>query len=177
MISGKIKGYKICNITKKSIEKENYINDLKKLDSNIKEEIVKVLENKGYVYGLEEKNLLKAVYLFDSTKDNEKKVMAFNKSLYTEDVKDKIDEFEKIIIEELKELVNWGECSKVIWNDIEIEPNNVSSFSITTLSTCISLGLLYGIVFNNLAMGLLFGVAIWSSGKKKKIRILKDLII
>lgn len=162
MISGKIKGYKICNITKKSIEKENYINDLQKLDFNVKEEIIKVLENKGYIYGLEENNSVKAVYLFEVTKDNNKKVMAFNKSLYTEDVKDKIDEFEKVIIEELKELVNWGECSKVIWNDIEIEPNNVSEFSITTFSTCISLGLLYEIVFNNLAMGLLFGVVIGS---------------
>ncbi len=162
MILGNIKGYRVCNITKKSMEKENYINELQEIDSNIKEDIINVLENKGYIYGLEANNLVKAVYLFDCTKNDNKKIIVFNKSLYTEDTKNKIDEFEKIIIEELKELVNWGECSKIIWNDIEIEPNNTNGFSIPTFSICTSIGLLYGIVFNNLAIGLLFGVAIGS---------------
>lgn len=162
MIKGNIEGYKVCNVTNKSIEKENYINDLQKIDSNIKEKIINVLENKGHIYGLEKMNSLKAVYIFDNIKDNNKKVVVFNKLLYVEDAKDKMNEFEKIIIEELKELVNWGECSKVIWNDIEIEPNNANAFSFPTFSMCISLGLLYGIIFDNLAIGLLFGVSIGS---------------
>ncbi len=162
MISSNIKGHKICTITKKNIEKENYINDLQKIDNNVKEEIINVLENKGYIYGLEKMNSLKAVYIFDNIRDNKKKVVVFNKLLYVEDAKDKMNEFEKIIIEELKELVNWGECSKVIWNDIEIEPNNMNTFSFPTFSMCILLGLLYGIIFDNLGIGLLFGVSIGS---------------
>ena len=165
MIIGNINGYKVCNINKKSIEKENYINDLQKIDFNIKEEISNVLENNGYVYGLEEKKLLKAVYLFESKKEHNKKIIVFNKFLYMEEAEDKKLEFEKIIIEELKELVNWGEFSKVLWNDIEIEPNNKNESYFLTFSMCISLGLLYGIIFNNLAIGLLFGVAIGSCFK------------
>lgn len=172
MIVGSIKGYNIFNVTKKIIEKENSMNELEEIETNIKEEIIKTLENKGYVYGLKEKDIVKAVYLFENTKNENKNILDFKTSLYTDDVKDKIEQFEKIILEELKEIVNWGKCSKVIWNDIEIEPNTVNGFSGLTFSMCLSLGVLYGIIFDNFALGLSMGVAIGlcfgATVKKKK---------
>lgn len=172
MMIGNIKGYDICNITTRSIKKEELLSEIKTEDSEIKEEIITVLKNKGYICGLKKKGILKAIYLFEHIQEHNKKILKYNKSLYVEDTKDKKEQFEKIIIEELKEKVNWGEFSKVIWNDMEIEPNESQGFSGLTFSICISLGVIYGIVFDNLAIGLLFGVAIGSCFgavvKKKK---------
>lgn len=168
---GSFKGYNICNVTKRMMKKDSF-KELEKIETNIKKEIIKVLENKGYVYGLKEKNILKAVYLFENTKTENKNILNFKTSLYTDDVKDKMEQFEKIIIEELKEKVNWGTCSKVIWNDIEIEPKNEGGFSGLSFSMCLLLGVLYGIIFDNLALGLSLGVAIGlcfgATVKKKK---------
>ena len=59
-----------------------------------------------------------------------------------------------------------------MWNDIEIEPNTVNGFSGFTFSMWLSLGVLYGIIFDNLVLGLLFGVGIGlcfgTTVKKKK---------
>ena len=112
MIVGSIKGYNICNVTKKIIEKENSMNELEQVETNIKDEIIKNLENKGYVYGLKEKDIVKAVYLFENTKNENKNILVFKTSLYTNDVKDKMEQFEKIILEELKEMVNWGNAQR-----------------------------------------------------------------
>lgn len=136
MIISIIKGYNICNVTKRIMEKDSF-KELEKIETNIKKEIIKVLENKGYVYGLKEKNILKAVYLFENTKIENKNILIFKTSLYTDDVKDKMEQFEKIIIEELKAKVNWGTCLKVIWNDIEIEPKTEAGFSGLSFSMCL----------------------------------------
>ena len=97
MIISIIKGYNICNVTKRIMEKDSF-KELEKIETNIKKEIIKVLENKGYVYGLKEKNILKGVYLFENTKIENKNILIFKTSLYTDDVKDKMEQFEKIII-------------------------------------------------------------------------------
>lgn len=39
MIVGHIKGYDICNITKKNIEKQGFFSQIESMDSKIKEEI------------------------------------------------------------------------------------------------------------------------------------------
>lgn len=158
----KFKGYNICNVTKKIIEKESSMKELEEIETNIKEEIVKVLENKGYVYGLKEKDILKAVYLFENTKSENKNILVFKAFLYTDDVKDKIEQFEKILLEKLKGIVIWEKCSKVIWNDIEVEPNTINAFPGFTLSfsTCIALGVLYGIIFDDLTFGIGVGITI-----------------
>ena len=153
-------GYNICNVTNKTMKKEDSIKELEKIETNIKAEIINILENKGYVYGLMDKDTLKAVYLFENTKSENKNILVFKTSLCTDDVKDKIEQFEKIVLEELKEIVNFGICSKVIWNDIEIEPNTINGFSGFNFSICIFLGILYGIIFDNIAVGLPLGVAI-----------------
>ena len=157
---GYIKGYDICNVTKRKIEKEEFLSEIQIKDSKIKEKIINVLENKGCVYGLKKKGIFKAIYIFDNKKVDNKKVLKFNKSLYVEEARDKKEQFEKAIIEELKEKVTMEEVSKVDWGDIEIEPNKIAGFSGLTFSVCISLGIIYGMLFDNLALGISFGVAI-----------------
>lgn len=156
---GYIKGYDICNITNKKLDKEEFLSELIKLDSNLKNKILKVLNDNGYVIGLKKKKVLKVVYIFKM--DIQQKILKYSESLATKDIEIKtIENFEKAIIEELKEKVTLEEVSKVDWKDIEIVPNESSSFSSLTFSTCLSLGLLFGIIFDNLSMGLLFGCAI-----------------
>lgn len=120
---------------------------------------METLNNNGYVIELKKKKVLKVVYIFK--KDTQHKILQYSESLATKDIETKtIEDFEKAIIEELKEKVTMEEILKVDWKDIEIVPNESSSFSGLTFSTCLSLGLLYGIIFDNLSMGLLFGCAI-----------------
>lgn len=64
MIIGSIKGYDVCNVTPKKLEKEGLLNELKTIESDIKETILDVIKNKGIVYGLKKKKILNAVYIF-----------------------------------------------------------------------------------------------------------------
>lgn len=62
---GYIKGYDFCVVTQKRLEKEGFLNELLSENANIKDEIEKVLDNNGYVIGLEKEKILKLVYLFE----------------------------------------------------------------------------------------------------------------
>lgn len=177
MIIGDVKGYGICNVTKKKIEKEDFLSELQKVDSNIKAEILEVLESQGYVYGLKKKKVLKAVYLFDNKQEENKKVLVFNKSICSEEIKDIIKEFENVLITELKGKVVIEEFSKVIWNDIEILPRNIRNgkFSMLAFSLCFFLGFLFGIGTDNLLIGLslslLFGLCFGEKVDKKDVEV------
>ena len=160
MMIGYIKGYEICNITKRKIEKGKIIlSEIKKIDNNITEKINSVLNNKGCIFGLKEKNNLKAIYLFENVKEDGKKILKFEKCVYTKDVESKKEEFEKAITEELKEKVTFEDYTKVYWDDIEITPKEIGNIS-TGASSGLIMGLIYGIIFNNLALGLLVGISI-----------------
>lgn len=155
---GYVKGYNVCNITKKKIENEELFIDLIKIDSEMKDKVLEILDNNGYIIGLKKKKVLKSIYFFSYDKDN--KVLKFSNSIQTKDIaKESIEEFEKAILEELKEKVLLEEISKVEWNDNIIEPRQFSNFSGSALAIGISLGVTYGIIFDNIGLGLLFGIA------------------
>lgn len=154
---GYVKRYNICNISKKKLANEELFVDLLKIDSEIKSKISEILDNNGYIIGLKKKKILKSIYIFSYDKDN--KVLKFSNSIQVKDItKESIEEFEKAILEELKEKVLLDEISKVEWNDNIIEPRQFSKFSGSAFAICISLGLMYGIIFDNLGLGLSFGI-------------------
>ena len=147
---GYIKGYDFCVVTKKKLEKEEFLSELLNEKSNIKDEIENILDNNGYVIGLKKKNILKLVYFFEL----KGKVLTFKKKILTKEIDEKTkNEFEKIITEELKEKLVFEELEKIDWNDIEIKPKKKAGFSFTVFAICIVLGF----IFDNIAMGILWG--------------------
>lgn len=150
MVIGYIKGYDFCVVTKKRIEKEEFLSELINENSNIKEEIMSVLDNNGYIIGLEKKKILKVAYLFELNG----KVLTFKNKILAKEIDEKTQqEFEKIITEELKEKLVFEELEKIDWNDIEIEPKKKVGFSFLVFAICIALG----IIFDNIALGMLWG--------------------
>lgn len=159
MIIGSIKGYDVCNVTPKKLEKEGLLNELKTIESDIKETILDVIKNKGIVYGLKKKKILNAVYIFLNIKEDNKKILKLKYDIHIQDIEEKvINEFEKIISQELGELVTEGEFDKVIFNDMEILPNeNDKGFAGSTYALCLSIGVMFGIIYDQLVWGLLIG--------------------
>lgn len=150
MVVGYIKGYDFCVITKKRLEKEEFLSELLNEKTDIKEEIMSALDNNGYVIGLEKKKVLKVAYLFELNG----KVLTFKNKVLAKEIDEKIQqEFEKIITEELKEKLTFEELEKIDWNDIEIVPKKKEGFSFLVFFSCVALG----IVFDNIGMGILWG--------------------
>ena len=82
----------------------------------------------------------------------------YNKSVPT----DVLEEFEKAIITEFKELVMLDEVKAVIWNDKILTAKRVKVGAdryISAIPLGMSVGLLFGVVFDNIPIGLCFGVA------------------
>lgn len=153
-----INGYNICNITKRVLDKEEYLSELLKIDSELKNKILENLNKEGYVIGLKRKDILKAVYIFEP--DTSKKILKFSESLSIKDIDNKIiEDFEKVIIKKLRGKVAMKEISKVDWNDIKILPNETSEIFTSAFTTCSSLGLLYAILLGNIYLIIIFFVA------------------
>lgn len=156
---GRVKGYDICIITAGKLNKEGFLDEIISKESDLKEELLNILKNKGYVIGLKKNKTLKGAYIFEMNK--EEKTLKFSKSLKVDDVEPKtIEEFEKAVLEELKEKLFFDELTKIDWNDIEITPKKFFGFSESAFSICLALGLIYGIIFNHLAVGIIFGICI-----------------
>ena len=82
----------------------------------------------------------------------------YNKSVPT----DVLEEFEKAIITEFKELVMLDEVKAVIWNDKILTAKRVKVGAdryISAIPLGMGVGLLFGVVFDNIPIGLCFGVA------------------
>lgn len=55
-------------------------------------------------------------------------------------------------------MVTEGEFDKVIFNDMEILPNeNDKGFAGSTYALCLSIGVMFGIIYDQLVWGLLIG--------------------
>lgn len=145
-----IKDYDFCVVTKKMLEKDEFLADISSCNSNIKHDIEKVLDNNGYVVGLEKKNILKLVYLFE-LKEN---VLVFKKKILTDEITEETkNKFENIVTEELKEKLIFDELEKIDWNDIEIKHDKKAGFSFVVFAICFVIGL----IFDNVGFGILFG--------------------
>lgn len=156
---GRVKGYDICVVTVGKLNKDGFLDSIISKESGFKEKLLDILKNKGYIIGLKKKKVLKVLYIFEMNK--EEKTLSFSESLKVDDVEPKtIEEFEKVILEELKEKLFFDELTKIDWNDIEINPKKFFGFSESAFSLCLSLGVMYGILFDHLAVGIVFGICI-----------------
>ena len=159
---GYLKGYNICKVSKKDIEKDKFVEDL---ETSIKEEILKTFEKKGYVYGLKKGKVLKVVYLFDSNEIEGKVNLTFTKSYYSKDVEDREEDFDNAFLEAMKDKLILEEFSKITWKDNEIQVENKEedddeNMVTIALPLCMCLGMGLGFVFDNVLFGIVIGFAV-----------------
>ena len=115
VIIGYIKGYDFCVVTKKKLEKEEFLSELINENPNIKEEMMSVLDNNGYIIGLTKKKVLKLAYLFDLNE----KVLTFRNKILTKEIDEKIEQYiadivfatrypDKYNMREMKDYISFG---------------------------------------------------------------------
>lgn len=73
-----------------------------------------------------------------------------------------IEQFEKAIVKEFKELLFFDEVKAVIWNEKILTAKRVKMGAdkyVSVLPLGISIGMMFGVALDNIALGLCFGVA------------------
>ena len=128
--------------------------------------ILRTIDNGGVVYGVKERKVLKAVFIFDlelEKKKKRKKVykrLVFKNAYFTEDLSRAVPGFAAVIEENLMEKLATKEIDKVYWNGKEIVGKQYVFLddSIFYLILCIVLGIIAGILLNSLILFLVVGV-------------------
>lgn len=112
---GKIKGYSVCDINKGTLKKADFFDEIKNKDSKIQEKIEKILQNKGLAFGLKKDKKLKAVYLFETLDEENKKILRFIEKIILEEITNEIQEkFKKDLITEFTELVSLEDYAIIV---------------------------------------------------------------
>jgi len=177
IIIGKIKGYRICDVTSKSFEVKKYsFDELKNKNSKIEDEIKKILNDGGKVFGLTKDKTLKLVYLFKKVDKDEQRTLEIQKKVVLDECLNCIDEFEEnleLILE--GELMCNKSIDKAIWNNKEfLRGSNNKFFPIMW----ISIGIVFSILFNSyiwLFIYTLIGLSSISSIKKVDLKTMKEI--
>lgn len=160
MMIGKIKGYSIFDISKGTLKKEDFFDEIKNKDSKIKEKIEKILQNKGLAWGLKKDKKLKAVYLFEAVEEDNKKILRFTEKIILEEITNEIQEkFEKDLITEFTELVSLEDYAKVEWDGNTIIPKTVKvgKYNIPLGSLMFLICIIFGILMDDLVLGICVG--------------------
>jgi len=153
---GYLKGYTICRVSKREMKNDKLFEDFEK---EIKNEILKTFEKKGFVYGFKKGKVLKVAYLFDSNQIEGEVNLTFTKSYYSKDVENREEEFDNAFLEAMKDKLIVEEYSKITWkgSNIVIE-NKEENKLVITLPICMCLGMGLGLIFDNLLLGTVIGI-------------------
>ena len=163
--------YLIYELNEKILNKPGIMDDFEKVDYGIENFdiqtlILRSIDNGGVVYGVKERKVLKAVFIFDlelEKKKKRKKVykrLVFKNAYFTEDLSRAVPGFAAVIEENLMEKLATKEIDKVYWNGKEIVGKQYVFLddSIFYLILCIVLGIIAGILLNSLILFLVVGV-------------------
>ncbi len=109
--------YKVCDITKKNIEDKDIFINFVEIDPNIKDKALEILNNNGYIIGLKNKKVLKALCMFSYNKYS--KYLKLSNLIQTKDVAiESIEVLASVIVEKLEEKVSLKEIEGVEWDDL-----------------------------------------------------------
>lgn len=127
---------------------------------------MKILENKGLMFGLKKDKKLKAIYLFDSRKENNNRILIFTEKILLDEINEEVEkEFEKVINQEFVELVSLEDYSKVEWGDEEIVPKTVKvgKYVVPLGTLFFIIGVIIGIIFDDIFIGMCLGIGLGAS--------------
>ena len=98
LVIGKIKGYSVCTITKGTLKKGEFFEEIEVKEPKIKEKAIEIVENKGIIYGLKKDKKLKAIYLFNSKHEDDGEVLLFIEKILLDEISEEVisDEGENI---------------------------------------------------------------------------------
>ncbi len=120
-----VKGYKGIHLTKEKLYSKEYsFDEIEKSDSNIIKQIETSLENGGAVLALSKKKIIKAIYIFKLTTNDNEKVLIFDKKVVLDEANKCIKEFENDIDTVLNSvLLNRQDVDRTIWREKEMTKN------------------------------------------------------
>lgn len=178
-VIGFIGKYGICQITSKNIKKWDF-SKIKKDDSDIKNDVERIIKNDGVIFCLYKKKILVSLYLFELTVENDKQVLRLYKNITLDEANDCIDEFEEDMVVLLGDTVadSSSRIDKAFWQDKEIEPEHikVGKLEISTSLIWILVGIIFWIIFDSfiffviyLCLSVSSGYAVKTTEKKRKL--------
>lgn len=162
-MNGTMKGHTFCEVSKKKAKKLF-------TDEAVLERVMTALNNEGKVFATREKQDMVCYYIFDRVETDRDEIMEayYEQNEKLADRKDKNEKhyayklveeyfrpdkehlreaFEKALLANLKEYLDWGLAKKVIWHEDEyvLEKDKKQLFN----PAGIGIGLMYGVVYGN----------------------------
>ena len=158
--------FTVCDISKGTLKKEDFFEEIEVKEPKIKEKAMKIIEDKGVMFGLKKDKKLKAIYLFDSKMEKDNRVLMFTEKILLDEINEEVEkEFEKAINQEFIELVSLGDYSKVEWGDKDIVPKTikVGKYAISLGTLFFIIGVIIGIIFDDIFIGICLGIGLGAS--------------
>lgn len=158
---GLIEGYDIIIIGKKKAKNDILFEEIEKHDSNIKENIRKIVnESVGMVFAIVKDKKIKGVYLFEATSNNNVRILNHIKTVYTNEVSTDIrKKYDNLILKIAKDHVSAQDYDKVILEDkvVQVDRNTTKNRNLA-MSSGFIFGFIFGwLLFHNFFWGLFYG--------------------
>ncbi|MBR1599752.1 MAG: hypothetical protein IJ661_12690 [Lachnospiraceae bacterium] len=185
-MAGFMKGYDIKTISKKKLDKEGFGEGLSEAVAieQLKAEILEVLENEGFVYGLYKKKEMVACYMIErhegeapeqenvdapimKDKKHKNDVLTLTKEYILPGHDRAVLWFDDAVLDSLKERITfYGDAARIEFRDqvLTEKTYNVGGFNIGGAMLGFVIGfLLFGVAMDNYALGICLGLAFASS--------------
>ena len=125
---GSIKEYKTLEITKKVLQNGKW--SFGEFDKNLVKELFEVLNNGGFIFALgkkiEKNKVVKGIYVFKLEKQGDDKILVFDRSLFTEEVREEVlNKFIENLDSILGTLVSERHVSKAFFEEKEFEAKKI----------------------------------------------------
>lgn len=125
---GSIKEYKTLEITKKVLQNGKW--SFGEFDKNLVKELFEVLNNGGFIFALgkkiEKNKVVKGIYVFKLEKQGDDKILVFDKSLFTEEIREEVlNKFIENLDSILGTLVSERHVSKAFFEAKEFEAKKI----------------------------------------------------
>lgn len=128
VLFGSIKEYKTLEITKKVLQNGKW--SFGEFDKNLVKELFEVLNNGGFIFALgkkiEKNKVVKGIYVFKLEKQGDDKILVFDKSLFTEEIREEVlNKFIENLDSILGTLVSERHVSKAFFEEKEFEAKKI----------------------------------------------------
>ena len=128
VLFGSIKEYKTLEITKKVLQNGKW--SFGEFDKNLVKELFEVLNNGGFIFALgkkiEKNKVVKSIYVFKLEKQGDDKILVFDKSLFTEEIREEVlNKFIENLDSILGTLVSERHVSKAFFEEKEFEAKKI----------------------------------------------------
>lgn len=191
MIFGKIKGYNIVCFSKKKAEKGNFGTAIHSViqEKELQEEILAALASGGQVYALYKEKEMMACYIWvkdlvnvaeyaefeekgeeltsieekmqGTGEKQQRMALVLKKEYMVAAAEEAREQFEKVILEEVKESMVYQDIKHIAWKDTLLvqEKIKIGNLEIAGgIGFGIALGMMFGIVLDNIGIGILLGL-------------------